>query len=172
MSGYARGQFAMNSCLDTFPGSPAEGRQSPFDRLVAWEFYDGPTGGLVFCSLGLSTVEPAGFSAMGLLSEAKRGVRDARSLIYGHLPGVSQDPSIPSAPAVDLAFLDHRPFWGVLAPGHALLTLQGAPRKKRVGVWFKHFASPLGWTCGAWTERRAGLHPFNKRQAIEWQPEL
>jgi hypothetical protein len=53
-----------------------------------------------------------------------------------------------------------------------LLTLWGTPRKKRLGVWFQAFRIAFVTTCGAWAERCAGLHPFNKRYAIEWQPEL
>ena len=57
-------------------------------------------------------------------------------------------------------------------PFPPLLTLWGTPRKKRLGVWFQAFRIAFVTTCGAWAERCAGLHPFNKRYAIEWQPEL
>lgn len=40
----------MPSCLDTYFSGFAEGNNSPFDRLLAWELYDGPVSGLVFCT--------------------------------------------------------------------------------------------------------------------------
>ena len=52
-----------------------------------------------------------------------------------------------------------------------VLTLWGTARKKRLGVWFQAFRIAVG-RAEPGSERFAGLHPFNKRYAIEWQPEL
>ena len=48
-----------------------------------------------------------------------------------------------AATPVDLLRGGSGPFWGVLPPGSALLTLSGTPRKKRVGVWFHAFRIAL-----------------------------
>src|SRR6185312_11060961 len=107
-------------------------------------------GGLVWVSLGLTTVEPLGFSAM-----ARMGGRSTRST-SGSLSGETIESLIwtsgrafsrpfnrlwaPPIGASGELRCRERPFFALCG---ALLTLPDTPRKKRLGVWFQAFRIAL-----------------------------